>query len=140
MQLERRKRPKRPGGDGLQRSARAVVGGFAVDARTARQIILEAVDAGAKHCGPLAVSTLCAMLSGKYAPASEDGARAAAERVFSPLPEGEEGARPARDGKVRGYGLSGEVPTPSPSQASLGPLPLPWGEGGAQAKLGRVRA
>jgi|GEM_PF-6016620 len=83
MQLVRKAKGRSAGRDRMQGAARAAVAGFAVDARSARQMILEAVEAGARHCGPLAVSTLCAALSGKYAPAGEGGARAAAERMFS---------------------------------------------------------
>jgi hypothetical protein len=85
MQLVRRPRGRAPVRDRLQRSARAAVAGFVVDGPSARQMILEAAEAGARHCGPLAVSTLCAMLSGKYAPAADEGPRAAAERVFASI-------------------------------------------------------
>ena len=134
MQLVRKPKPKRPVRDQLQRSARAVVTGFAVDARSARQIILEAVDIGARHCGPLAVSTLCAMLSGKYAPAGENGARAAAEAHFLlPLRE-KVSAQPTDEGSHDPLRVASPPPATEavidPSSVSLREPPSPArGEG-----------
>ena len=49
--------------------------------------------------------------------------------MFDPLSHGEREGPSRQAGKVRGYGLSGEVPTLSPSRTPRGPLPLPEGEG-----------
>lgn len=67
----------------IQGRARQLIAEFATDAASARQLIIEAAEIGARHCGALNVATLCSMLSGKYAPALErEGAKAAGADLF----------------------------------------------------------